>query len=448
MKHYSITELAKITGAQITSAGQGGICGVSIDSRTVNAGDCFFAIKGGNFDGHDFVEQALENGAACAVVSKNLGLNERAVLKVDDVTKALGLLAKDYRRDGGFKVVGITGSVGKTSTRNIIAHALSGKFKVFQSPKNFNNDIGLPMTLLSADPDVEIIVAELGSNYPGEISYLTNIAGPDIAVVTNVSCAHLEGFGDIETIAKEKLSIADGLAEAGGLIINKTLAEYAGKYVNKNVETEFFKKTSKIKTKNYCSSFFIEKVQIELPSPGAGVVENAQAAWCVCRKLGLNIEEFASSLKTMPDISQRGQVRHFGSLVVIDDCYNANPASMKNALSILNDLSNQESRRAVFICGDMAELGGLSKQLHEELGEDIARFNVRLLISVGEYSKIAGEKAKETASCSFEANSFEDNEQLCNNLDKFINSNDIVLVKGSRSGRLELAVEKLKEIFS
>ncbi len=197
--------------------------GVSIDSRTAKAGDCFFAISGENFDGHDYVCKAFAKGAVCAVVGNKFDSKElggKCLLRVADTVKALGDLAREYRRKAGYKVVAITGSAGKTTTRQICCHALSRRFNVHQSPKSFNNNIGLPLTLLGADSHTEIVIAELGSNNPGEISNLTRIAAPDIALVTNVHPAHLEGFGDLQTIVREKSSISEGLTSGGVLIVN------------------------------------------------------------------------------------------------------------------------------------------------------------------------------------------------------------------------------------
>ena len=229
MKEFLIAELAKIISARLEQdtsheprATGHAFCftGVSINSRTTQPGDCFFAIGGENFDGHDYVAEAFVKGAVCAVVSRDTKFTGGALLRVPDTIRALGDLAREYRRRANFKVVAITGSVGKTTTRQIAYRVLSQHFRVVQAPKNFNNDIGLPLTLLDADPEDEIVIAELGSNHPGEIAYLTRIAQPDIAVVTNVYPAHLAGFRDLETIIQEKLSISEGLRSGGILIIN------------------------------------------------------------------------------------------------------------------------------------------------------------------------------------------------------------------------------------
>jgi UDP-N-acetylmuramoyl-tripeptide--D-alanyl-D-alanine ligase len=230
MKQFSIKQLSRILDARIdydtarepVAIGRADLLtAVSTDSRNIKQGDCFFAIPGGKFDGHDYITEAFAKGAACVVVSREVkGAHDKPVLRVDDTIKALGDFAGYYRRESAFKVVAITGSVGKTTTRQIIYHVLGRHYRVKQSPRSFNNNIGLPLTLLDAEPDDDIVVAELGANHPGEIAYLARIAQPDIAVVTNVHPAHLEGFGDLQTIIREKLSIAEGLSPNGVLIIN------------------------------------------------------------------------------------------------------------------------------------------------------------------------------------------------------------------------------------
>jgi len=336
MKNLSFTGLAQIIKAEPPKR-TGRIVGVSIDSRTVKQGDCFFAVKGERFDGHDYIAEALARGAACAVVGKSLAMEssrDAVVLRVPDTITALGDLAREYRRQAGFKVVGITGSAGKTTTRQMVAHALAPSFSVHQSPKSFNNNIGLPLTLLTAGPHVEIVVAELGSNHPGEIANLTGIAKPDIAVVTNVHPAHLQGFGNIETIVREKLSIAEGLTPDGTLIINGDFEQLIDACRAKGVDFLTFGRSQgldhrieNIESDGFSSRFTIAGVEVRLPLPGAGNVENALAAWAVCSRLGLKIQDFAAAMQTLPPVPMRAEVLQIGTLTVLNDCYNANPAS-------------------------------------------------------------------------------------------------------------------------
>ncbi|MBN1805470.1 MAG: UDP-N-acetylmuramoyl-tripeptide--D-alanyl-D-alanine ligase [Sedimentisphaerales bacterium] len=465
MKEFPIPLLAQIINAG-PPEDSGNFTGVSIDSRTIKPGDCFFAITGDNFDGHDYVADAFDKGAVCAVVSKEIKdkkLTGNTILKVTDTVKALGDFARQYRRKAGYKVVAITGSAGKTTTRQIIYQALSQKFLVHQSPRSFNNNIGLPLTLLGAEQDCQIVIAELGSNHPGELALLTRIAEPDIAVVTNVHPAHLEGFGNLRTIISEKLSISEGLKSDGILIINADFEQLVGTSQKKGLKFLTFGKSDNadyralnIKYQAISSQFTIGDTQIHLPLPGPGNLENALAAWAVCCRFGITADDFAQAVGKLSPVAMRTELLQIGTLTILSDCYNANPASMKNALQILIGLDPSKKRRLVFICGDMAELGEQTGSLHTELGASVAKTKIELLIAVGKYAKITAQAAKTTSESSSDSpkpaplqiKCYEDAVSVCNNLHEFIKDYDIILVKGSRTARLETVVDKIKELFS
>ncbi len=456
MKKFPVEKLSQIIKAcPRQDASDDFFTGISTDSRTVKAGDCFFALAGENFDGHDYIADAFAKGAVCAVANKNRVTDPVScgtVLKVDDTIKALGDFAGEYRRGAGYKVVAITGSVGKTTTRQIAYHVLSRHFRVYQSPKNFNNNIGLPLTLLGADPEHQIVIAELGTNHPGEIACLTRIAQPNVAVVINVHPAHLEGLGDLQTITREKLSIAEGLQPDGALIINAELVKWLNYQlpVTNNEILTFGKsepsdyQVHNITYNDFSSSFTINGMKIELPLPGLGNVENAVAAWAICSRFGLTIDYFAQAVKTIKAIPMRLEMLQIGTLTVINDCYNANPASMKNALDILSNIKTKEKGRRLFICGDMAELGQQSQALHAELGAAVAQAGVQVLLAVGKYATTTAEAARQTADYDLQTMCFEDTISACNNVQEFIKDYDIILVKGSRTAKLEMVIEKLK----
>jgi UDP-N-acetylmuramoyl-tripeptide--D-alanyl-D-alanine ligase len=315
----------------------------------------------------------------------------------------------------------------------------------------------VPLTLLGAEQKHEIVIAEIGTNHPGEIEYLTAITQPNIAVVTNVCPAHLEGFDTIDAIVKEKLSIAQGLLDGGFLIINADLAKELNNYrlpvTNYHVLTFGKTNSADFRAENIsfdgpASRFTIDGVDISLPLPGPGNVENALVAWAVCCRFDIAISDFAQAVQTLSAVPMRAELLQIGTLTVLNDCYNANPASMKNALDILANLASKERRRTVFICGGMAELGQYTDTLHAELGAVVARAGVQVLLTIGESAKIVAKAAKDAAKCDLQTNSFPDALSACEILKKFIKNYDIVLVKGSRINKLELTVEKLKEIFS
>ncbi|MBN2133326.1 MAG: UDP-N-acetylmuramoyl-tripeptide--D-alanyl-D-alanine ligase [Sedimentisphaerales bacterium] len=462
MKSLTVGALARIVGSERFKDVDARFTGVSTDSRTVRPGDCFFAIAGEQFDGHDYVGRALAQGAACAVVSGDADEGEAAgkpVLKVPDTVAALGDLAREYRHVNSFQVVAITGSVGKTTTRQIVFHVLSQKFRARQARKNFNNTIGLPLTLLDAEPEDEIIVAELGANRPGEIAYLTRIARPEVAVVTNVYPAHLEGFGTLETIVREKVSIAEGLSDEGLLIVNadiEPLAEAARK-TGKPLRTfgtsaEADYRVENVTLAGFSSTFTIRGREMHLPLPGPGNVANALAAWAVCDRLGVTLDEFAAALESLSGVAMRTEPVQIAALTIISDCYNASPASMNNALAVLVSLrgapKSAGGRRLVFICGEMAELGPQTESLHAELGKAVARAGVDLLLTVGKPPQTTARLARETARHELRTRCFDDTPAICDNLEALIEKDDIILVKGSRTARLERVVDRLHELFA
>lgn len=453
MKPITVEILAKVLGADVISGGTAGasVGGVSIDSRTTQAGDCFFAVKGENFDGHDYAEQAFAKGATCAVVEREVGPGGN-ILKVADTVKALGALAKWYRGEMGFKVVAITGSTGKTTTREMAYHVLRRHFSCTQAPKSFNNAIGLPLTILSADERHEIVIVEIGSNAPGEISHLAAIAAPDVAMVTNIHPAHLTGFGDIEAIIKEKASIADGLRAGGALLINgdfEQLVRYCST-VKRDFVTFGAGAACDIRGENLVSKgrsgeLTIEKTKISVPLAGRANLSNALAAWAICKQFDIGAGDFAEAISTFEAIDMRLQIRTAGPITIINDCYNANPVSMANALDCLSQVGS--GHRRVFICGTMAELGPQSENLHRQLGKLVAESGVEVLLAVGDFADVVAEAAK-TSACGedFEAFVFKNTDELCNNLSRFVQRDDIVLVKGSRSAKLEKAVVELDVI--
>jgi len=446
MKPLTIKQLARIISGQIICDGDVPVSGVSIDSRTVVNGDCFFAVKGQNFDGNKFIDSAIAAGAVCCVTDsdiKKAADAKAAIIKVNDCIEALASLAKWYRNKMDFKVVAITGSAGKTTTREIIYHVLSQKFTCHQSPKSFNNNIGVPLTLLGAGVKDKIVIAELGSNRPGEIEYLTNIAEPDIAVITNIYPAHLEGFGSISAITKEKASIAIGLKPGGKLLINSSFAELVDHCDGMDCEIiTFDTQGPQMKTSGLSGEIIIDDIKIFVPLAGKANLENALAAWVLCKQFDITASQFAKSLRSLQPPQMRMRIETAGSITIINDCYNANPASMANAIEFLAEIAAEKAQRSVFICGQMAELGPESKQLHRQLGQMAAAKGVKLLLAVGEFAETVVNAAKEM-DIGLSACGFANTAELCDNLQRFLQSDDIVLVKGSRSAGLEDVVEKL-----
>lgn len=425
------------------------ISNVCIDSRKVTAGSAFFAIKGENHDGHDYIKQVFESGAACAVCRKGFRPSgipaDKPIFFVDNTIEALGRLAKYVRQNSSYKVVAITGSAGKTSTKSMVSHVLKTKFRCYSSPKSFNNNIGVPLTVFDAPDDTEILVSELGSNHPGEIEYLTKIIEPDIAIVTSVLPAHLEGFGSLDVIRTEKSSIAKGLRPGGKFFVTDALADYCT--ANK-IKFELFCKPKNVKLGGYESSFEIEDTVVKLPLPGRANVDNALAAWTICKNLGISASQFADAIATVKPADMRMECLKLGSTTILADCYNANPGSMANALETLSLIAAQEKKRAVFIFGRMGELGSQSQSLHAQLGANIAKYKIPVALTIKGDCSIAAQTAYNNADYDICVEVFENLSQLCDNLYKFVRPDDIILIKASRSERYETVVERLKVLFN
>jgi len=456
MSKITIGQLAGIIGADVVGFKDAIIdaSDVCIDSRQITEGQIFFALEGENFDGHDFIDAAFGAGASCAVVSKDTGKPaDKPVLKVKDTTKALGDLARWWRNEHNFKVVAITGSAGKTTTRQIVAAGLGKKFKVAQSPKSFNNNIGVPLTILSAEYDCDMIVAELGSSSHGEISNLSRIAIPDIAVITNIYPAHLEGLGTIEGVIKEKASIRDGLKENGKLLVNADFGNLINHLRDEGCIFETFGddvdcdiKAHNTGTNGCQGRLEIDGIEVKIPLAGTANLENTLAGWAVCKQFGISASEFAAAVANLKTENMRLEIVSVGEMTIINDCYNANPASMQNALECLERISRETGKRSVFVCGRMDELGDESEKLHVELGEKIAQSGVKLLLATGNWANIVADTAKSIASKDIVVHTFENSDELCHKLAEFVAHDDIILVKGSRCAKLETVTAKLRSL--
>jgi len=463
MKALDLIELAAVLDADLLhkpegSAPKTAVTGISIDSRTLCPGDLYVAIRGERHDGHAFVTQALQRGAAGCIVDDRHAPQERPhqgpLLVVRDTVTALGRWAGWLREHAPHRVIGITGSAGKTTTRQMIAHVLGQQQRVWQSPKNYNNLIGLPLTLLTAPDRTESVVAELGTNQPGEIAQLTRIAQPDIAVVTLAAPAHLEGFGTLETIVQEKLAIHTGLRTGGPLIVNGDCpALMQGCHqlgltpVTYGLHAQAQIGAADVLYGSDRSTFRIDDTPVSIPLPGPAHVLNALACWAVCRHLNVDPEAIAAGLAVLPPVTMRNERLQVGTLTVLNDCYNANPASMVNALQTLALLDPTGQRRRVFVCGPMMELGAHSERLHRELGSAIVDADVNLVLAAGPLAAQAAQAAQ-TLRPTIEICRYKDGDALCASLLAKIREQDTILVKGSRSARLEQAVTLLQEQFT
>jgi UDP-N-acetylmuramoyl-tripeptide--D-alanyl-D-alanine ligase len=459
MNPINANKLAEIIGGKII-AGQVALSfnGVSIDSRRIQPGQAFFAIAGENFDGHDYATAAIEKGAACIVVEREVDTPSQcqaAVVRTDDCVAAMAQFAAWYRQQLTAKVVAITGSVGKTTTRQILHQILSRFFKCRQAPNSFNNHIGVPLTLLSAEPEDDVLLVELGSNNLGEIEKLAAVANPDIAVITAVAPSHLAGFGSLDNIIKEKSSIAQGLRTGGTLYVNgdqPDLLDYVKRHFDVSVITFGENdgcdvRAIDLETTGHQGSLVIDDQLVSVPLPGRANLSNVLTAWPVCRDLGIALPDFIEAIRSLKSGFMRMEIETIGPLTVLNDCYNANPASMANALSCLTSMAADTERRKVFIAGSMAELGLQSESLHMQLGQKATSEGIQVLLAVGPFAEqiLHGAASSGQDACLMCA--FKKTEQLCDNLHKWIQPDDIILVKGSRSENLEKAIDRLEKLF-
>jgi UDP-N-acetylmuramoyl-tripeptide--D-alanyl-D-alanine ligase len=384
METLTLSQIAAFAGGTLAAGDRdAAVSRVSTDSRTLQAGDLFVPLRGENFDGHKFIQQAAERGAVGAMVEQKWNGNAPenfALIRVADTLAGYQTLAANYRTSLPLKVIAITGSNGKTSTKDFVAAVLARKFRVTKTEGNFNNHVGLPQTMLAAKRDDEIAVWEIGMNHPGEIAALAKLARPDVAIITNVGVAHIEFMGTREAIAEEKGSLAEALSADGALILNaddpftEAISKRTrAKIVLAGIETGSVRAVDITQSATGSEFTILEgahRCRAQLPVPGIHMVQNAMLAVAAGRVFNMSIEECAVGLASTPLTKARLQIKEIGGIQFIDDSYNANPDSMKAALRTLMELDSDGRRIAVL--GEMGELGAESEHGHREVGEAAA----------------------------------------------------------------------------
>jgi UDP-N-acetylmuramoyl-tripeptide--D-alanyl-D-alanine ligase len=452
MNPLTVSQIAEFAGTSLAS-GDGNVVinKVSTDSRTIKSGELFVALRGENFEGHDFVEASAKAGATGALVDLNWTgsvANNFVLLRATDTLQAYQMLAASYRRSLALKVLAITGSNGKTSTKDFAASVLARKFRVTKTEGNFNNHVGLPRTILEASSGDEIAVWELGMNHPGEIAALAKIAAPDAAIITNIGVAHIEFMGSREAIAAEKGALAEAIEPQGTVILNaddpftQGIAARTGARVVLAGTTAGAVRAIEIRQSADGSEFTIvegaHRCRAQLPVAGSHMVQNALLAVAAGRAFGLSIEECAAGLTAAPLTKARLQIKEIGGVQFLDDSYNANPDSMKAALRTLVELDADGKRIAVL--GEMRELGSESERGHREVGETAATLEVNQLITIGDAAELIAEGAR-TAGLQ-KVLSARSTAEAADLLGKIARPGDLVLIKGSRAARTEEVIEK------
>ena len=427
------------------------ICKFSIDSRSIDDKTFFIPIKGEKADGHDYIESAIQNGAIGFFTSREIDeIPGKIIIKVDDTLKAMQDLARNIRiKLKDIPLIAITGSVGKTTTKDMIYSVLKEKFNVLRTKENFNNDIGMPLTLINYDNE-DIIVLEMGMNHFGEISFLSNIAKPNIAVIINVGHSHIGNLGSRENILKAKLEILDGMDESGVLILNgdndmlATVKDTKQKIITFGFENDTDTYAYNIRIEKDCTVFNIKEdekeYEVKLNLIGEKFIYNALAAWTIGKIYNIPIEDRINALYNSEFTKMRMNINKKDGITIIDDSYNASPESMKLALQAL---SKQDAKRKIAILGDMFELGEYAENLHIKVGEEVEKCGIDNLFTVGKNAKNIAKGAVNKGMQKEKIISFENLEELLCILNDYIKEGDAILVKASRGMHFEKIVEKI-----
>lgn len=443
MKVYEIVEATQ--GILVSGNKDDEINFFSQDSRQMKNGGMYIPLKGERFDGHNFIESAFQTGAQAIISEKDVKYEDKIVIKVKDTYQALKDMASYLRNHRPVKVVGVTGSVGKTSTRDMVYSVVKQKYKTLKTEGNYNNEIGLPLTILRYH-DEEVLVLEMGMNHLQEMSRLSMIARPDIACITNVGTAHIGELGSRENILKAKLEITDGMKEGSTLIINQDndmlqtveLPHLNVVRVGKGKEASI--QASHIILEETKSSFEVEyqgkKEIIEVPVQGEHNISNALIAIAVGIALNISLEDIKKGIQEFKLTKNRMDILEKNHKTIIDGTYNASVDSMKSSIDVLTNYK----KRKVAILADMLELGDYSQQLHEEVGSYVASKGIDILVCVGKEAKYIYQKARESMK---DVYYFESNQEVIDRLDELLKEDDVILVKGSHSMNLKEVVEKI-----
>jgi len=450
----NLSEIIKAVNGEILVKNNEGIFNkISTDTRKIEKDNLFIALKGGNFNGNDYAVLAIEKGASIVIVDevkfKPEELNNKGtIIKVKNTKEALADLARFYRKKLGIKVVGITGSTGKTSTKDLVAAFLSGKYRVFKTQGNFNNEIGLPLMIFELSKEYDIAVLEMGTSNFGEINRLASIAVPNVAAITNVGVAHIEYLKTKENILKEKMCIADFFEEKNSLILNceNDMLKTVDKCDKFNLEKIGYDESYDLYAKNVeltseTTAFDVvtkddKSYRFTLNMVGQHNVLNALIGIQISKNFGLTFEEIEDGLKNFNATSMRLEFINKNGFSIINDSYNANPDSMKAALEVLKNYSGS---RKIAVLGTMGELGDYAKEAHMEVG-DFAIGKADILLATGEFKKCYEEGFKENTMI------FETKQELMEALANMIKPNDTILVKASRIAKFEEIIKYIETV--
>ena len=453
MKNMTLDNIAAACGGiyhGTEAARERVIADITTDSRKAGKDSLFVAIKGERVDAHRFIPSVFEQGALCVISEQELQNPAGAYIQVKSSLQAVKDIAEFYRKQLDIKVVGITGSVGKTSTKEMIASVLSEKYQVLKTLGNFNNELGLPLTVFRLRDEDEIAVLEMGISHFGEMHRLSKVARPDICVMTNIGQCHLEFLGDRDGVLKAKSEIFDYLSPDGTIILNGDDDKLSTLQEVKGIQPVFFGIDSdRAISATQIRSLGLKGIacrictgqgafDVTIPIPGYHMVYNALAGTAVGLALGMTTEEIKRGIEKLESLSGRFHIIETDHYTVVDDCYNANPVSMKASLKVLGDALG----RKVAILGDMGELGENEKQLHEEVGVEAGQLGIQLLICVGALSEHMAKAAKES-NPQMEVVYKKTLDEAIESLSQYLKKEDTILVKASHFMHFEKIVEVL-----
>lgn len=452
----AISDLRKISGSEFLNKELiQPISGISIDSRTLKAGDLFFAIKGEKFDGHNFVDEVISKGASVVVIENSqlekFQSKKYPLVIVEDTIKALGELANIYRKKFDVKIIGLTGSNGKTTTKEMIAKVLSSKYKTLKTEGNLNNNIGVPLNLFRLDKSYQLAVIEMGINHFNEMKVLCDIADPDYGLITNIGNAHTEFLISREKIAEEKGELFKYLKKKRGFAFvnaDEKLIKNQAKDVKRKLTFGFNSKAdirgkihsiNKLAQPSLKVSYNGKSEIINLPTFGIHTAQNALCAVSVGVKFGISLKRIKEELETFQSYDKRMEVIETGKFTIINDAYNANPDSMKMAIQTLSMMNGYSTKLAVL--GDMLELGKDTEKFHRELAHYLKENGIEKSFFFGEFTHLSYEEAQ---SLNLFAKHFLDKKKLADEILNSLPEGSLILLKGSRKMRMEEIIEYLK----
>lgn len=450
MPTLTFRQIAEMTGGEVVQNPDAVASSVVIDSREVKPDSVFFAIKGDRLDGHQFVAQSLQT-ARGAVVSRVEGSlpKDKGIVRVEDTTVALQRLAQSIRRTFPFTLIGITGSAGKTTTKEMIATLVGTERRTFKSWGNFNNVIGCPLCVDNTPDDAEVVVSEMGMNHKGEIALMAGLTRPDIGVYTNIGPVHIEFFGTVEKIAEAKRELLENLAPGGTVILNADNKHvmniskgFDGPRVTYGIENAAeFRATNIAERGLFGTQFEVQGHPFELALPGRHNLENLLAAIATARVLGISWPNIERGVRELKPAYHRGVIIPWRGATLYDDTYNSNPYAVASALKLMQQADVKGRRIAVI--GDMLELGDRELEYHAETGRGIPR-DVSVVVGVGKRSRSLLDGAREAGFSDDQLHHFDDAEAAADFLEPFIKAGDLVLVKASRGIGLDRIITTLQ----